>query len=59
MKVRFFLIYTQGAGKLLCLRRDEKAGALYEFEAEIRKASMARRGRERRGSTRRLVTEAL
>lgn len=49
----------QGAGKLLCLRRDEKAGALYEFEAESRKAGMAMWGRERRESTRRLVAEAL
>ena len=38
-------------------RQESKAGALYEFEAGSRKASMARRGRERRGATRRLVAD--
>ena len=42
----------------LVLRRDLKAGALCEFCRQA-KASMARRGRERRGSTRRLVAKSL
>ena len=42
-KSGFFNLYAESTGKLPLRgrqkRRDEKAGALYEFEAESRKAS--------------------
>lgn len=58
------LNFLESGSDTNCLvsRRDSKAGPLCEFECEphrgARKANMGRRGRERRTSVRRLVTES-